>query len=121
MTVELVSGRDERLILTRGPEGLKATLKGTADAAFMTTTLEALHQDALARRHAAVILDLSQLAPLEPAAVKAVIKWAMRQAELEPAERYAIALTYSEGISWQKVSLAAIAHLCPYVRLAPIA
>ena len=121
MNIELVSGRDERLTLTRGPEGLTATLQGTTDAAFMTNLLDALHREALSRRHAGVSLDLSRLEPLDPAAVKAVIKWAMRQAELEPAERYAIALTYSEGVSWQKVSLAAIAHLCPYVRLAPIA
>jgi len=121
MRVELVSGRDERLILTRGTEGLTAVLQGRADAEFMTNALEAIHQEALVRRHVGVRLDLSRLEPLEPAAVKAVIKWAMRQAELESPERYTIALTYSEGISWQKVSLAAIAHLCPYVRLAPIA
>ena len=120
MRVDLVSGRDERLTLTQGPEGLTATLQGKADAEFLTRALGALHQEALARRLPGVTLDLSRLDPLDPAAVKAVIKWAMIQAELDAPERYAIALTYSEGVSWQKVSLAAIAHLCPYVRLAPI-
>ena len=120
MRVDLVSGRDERLTLTQGPEGLTIVLKGEADAAFVTQALDALHQEALARRHPGVTLDLSQVPPMEPAAVKAVIKWAMRQAELDDPERYAIALRYSEGIAWQKVSLAAIAHLCPYVQLSPL-
>lgn len=121
MRVELFSGRDERLSLSPDPEGLVLSLRGLADTEFLTRTLEDLHREMLLRRHARVALDLGGLAPLEPAAVKALIKWAMVQAELDEAERYGIVLRYAEGIAWQKVSLAAIAHLCPYVRLDPIA
>jgi hypothetical protein len=119
--MDLLSGRDDRLTLAQGPEGVIATLSGKADVEFLTRALSRLHDEALARRHAGVTLDLCQVEPLDPPAVKAVIRWAMRQAELEAHERYGISLRYSEGVSWQKVSLAAIAHLCPYVRLSPTA
>lgn len=121
MRMDLVSGRDDRLNLAQGPEGVIAALSGKADADFLTRVLDQLHQEALARRHAGVTLDLCRLEALEPSAVKAVIKWAMRQADLDASSRYAIVLQYSEGVSWQKVSMSAIAHLCPYVRLAPTA
>jgi hypothetical protein len=121
MRIDLVSGRDDRLTLAQGPEGVIATLSGKADADFLTRVLSRLHDEALALQHAEVTLDLCRLEPLDPPAVKAVIRWAMRQAELEAHERYGITLLYSEGVVWQKVSLAAIGHLCPYVRLSPTA
>jgi hypothetical protein len=121
MRVDLFSGRDERVTFSQGPDGLIVAMTGKADVEVMARALESLHQEALARRHPGVVLDLSQLEPLEPAAVKALIKWAMRQAELDEADRYGIVLRYSESVSWQKMSLTAVAHLCPYVRLGPIA
>ncbi len=119
MRVELFSGRDERVAIEQGGEGLRLRLSGTVDADFLSRTLDELHRETLARRLPGVMLDLCDLDPLEPAAVKAMIKWAMRQAELDASERYGIVIRYSEGVSWQKVSLSAIAHLCGYVRLDP--
>lgn len=121
MRLDLVSGHDARMTLVQGADGLIATLNGTVDADFLTQALAELHDEALSRRHPGVTLDVSRAAPMDPPAVKAVIKWAMRQAELEDGERYAVVLRYSEGVSWQKVSLEAIAHLCPYVKRDPIA
>jgi hypothetical protein len=121
MRLELFSGRDERLAIVLESDRLLVTLRGKADEGFLARLLEDLHQEALTRHLSGVALDLSALEPLEPAAVKVLIRWAMRQAELETYERYGIVLKYAGGVAWQKVSLAAIAHLCPYVRLEPIA
>lgn len=121
MRIELFSGRDERLSIALEDSGLIAYLSGKVDAAYMAQLLEDLHREALTRRLKDVTLDLGGLMPLEPAAVKAMIRWAIRQMELEEFERYGIVLRYAEGLAWQKVGLAAIAHLCPYVRLEPIA
>lgn len=121
MRLGLFSGRDDRLDVDYGTDALTVRLSGNADVGFLFEALEGLHGEMLGRRIGEVTLDVTGLQPLEPAAVKALIKWAMLQAELDESDRYGIRLRYAEGIAWQKVSLAAIAHLCPYVRLAPIA
>jgi ABC-type transporter Mla MlaB component len=117
MRVELYSGRDERVSIEPGPDHLTLRLSGGIETDFLTRVLDQLHREALAHRYTRVTLDLTRLDPLDSSAVKALIKWAMRQAELEEVERYEVQLRYVEGIGWQKVSLAAIVHLCPYVLL----
>jgi len=121
MRMEWGTGRDERMTVSLASDGLVAAFKGRIEADFLARTLDDLHKETLTRRHRGVILDVTEVEPLDASAVKAVIKWAMRQAELEAVERYEVVLRYADGVSWQKVSLAAIAHLCPYVRLAPSA
>lgn len=121
MRLELFSGRDDRASVERGPEGLILRLAGAADAEFLSRALESVHQETLVRHMKEITLDLTGLDPLDSSGVKALIKWAMLQAELDDPERYRIRLRYSEGVPWQKVSFAAISHLCRYVELDPTA
>lgn len=119
MRMEWATGRDPRVKVAQDTHGLHVTLKGHMQARELAETLDAVHEEAVAWRYPAVTLDVTALTILEPPAVKAIIKWAMRQAELHASERYAVSVCFSENVASQKVGVEAIAHLCPYVQLTP--
>ncbi|MEB3197737.1 MAG: hypothetical protein VKP62_11090 [Candidatus Sericytochromatia bacterium] len=81
--------------------------------AFMDPALEGIHLQLVALGVREVSADFTELSFLNSSGIKSLIKWIMRQTELDEEQKYRIKFVYSSRVTWQQTSLKALTYLAP--------
>ncbi|MEB3284342.1 MAG: hypothetical protein VKN33_03535 [Candidatus Sericytochromatia bacterium] len=80
---------------------------------FMDPALQSIHDQILAAGLSEIAADFTELTFLNSSGIKSLIKWIMRQTELDDDQKYKIKLLYSSRVTWQQTSLKALTFLAP--------
>lgn len=106
-----------KILVQEGTEPLTVAFSGRIDDAdpgsFMDPALQAIHDEILAQGLREVAADFTELSFLNSSGIKSLIKWIMRQTELDDDQKYKIKLLYSSRVTWQQTSLKALTFLAP--------
>jgi hypothetical protein len=103
------------IAVARQGAGVQVRFSGIIEDAnpglFMDPLLDGVHAQVVAQKLPTVVVDLAKLGFLNSSGIKSLIKWVTKRTQLPEAERYAIQLNYSDGVTWQLTSLKAITYL----------
>jgi hypothetical protein len=106
-----------QIVADEGGETLVIRFSGRIDdadpGAFMDPTLEGIHVQIVASGLREVAADFTELSFLNSSGIKSLIKWIMRQTELDEEQKYKIKFLYSGRVTWQQTSLKALTYLAP--------
>jgi hypothetical protein len=115
-TTNLCLYRDDQMtIQCQEPDqgGWLLTFDGEIEAAdpsaFLEPLLDSVHGRVMASRAPAMTVDITRLSFLNSSGIKCLLKWIMKILTLEIPARYTLTFRYSEQVTWQHVSLKAMA------------
>lgn len=98
-------------------DGIKMIVSGDIDMQDPSTLLDPLfeqvHNGALSSGLKTVELDVTHLTFLNSSGIKAIAKWIMRLAAVEPSKKYLIKIIQNKAIAWQATSLQTLTFLVP--------